>query len=229
MGKEVDITGKKFNMLTAIKRVENYKPTGTYWLCKCDCGKETIVKKYDLIHVKIYSCGCYLRKCARENHVKHDGRYTKLYNIWQSMKQRCENPNAKAYHNYGGRGITVCPEWKGEHGFESFSKWAYDTGYDENAERGEYTLDRKDNDKGYSPDNCRWATTEEQNNNRRGVYRITLNGETHSITEWSKITGIERKTIKDRLLKQKLTAEEILTPVNRRRIPGLLKYKKEDR
>lgn len=225
MGREIDITGQKFNMLTAIRRVENYRPTGNYWLCRCDCGNECVVKKYDLIHLRQVSCNCYQKKIARENHVKHDGRYTKLYPIWSSMKQRCQNQNSKAYYNYGARGITVCPEWEK---FENFEKWARTTGYNEDADNGEYTLDRIDNNKGYSPENCRWATRKEQNNNRRGVYQITLNGETHSIAEWSRITGICAETIKGRLFKQNLSVEEALTPGNRRHASEIVKYRKKN-
>lgn len=226
MGKEVDITGQKFNMLTAIRRVENYRPTGVYWLCKCDCGNECVVKKYDLIHLRQISCNCYQKKSAREKHIVHGGRNTKLYPIWVSMRQRCENPKNKAYHNYGARGISVCPEWLGEHGFENFEKWANSTGYDENRDRREQTLDRIDNGKGYSPDNCRWANMEEQNNNRRGVRKLTLNGETHTIAEWSRITGISWTVIAHRIDKMNLSVKEALTPGNRKPVHGLANRKR---
>ena len=81
------------------------------------------------------------------------------------MKQRCLNPKSKAYVHYGGRGITVCDEWKDS--YDAFYKWAVANGYDENASRGQCTIDRIDNDKGYSPDNCRWTTMLVQNNNQR--------------------------------------------------------------
>lgn len=211
MGKEIDITGQKFNMLTAIRRVPNYKPTGVYWLCRCDCGNECVVKKYDLIHLRQISCNCFQKKSAREKHTIHGGINTKLYPIWVSMKQRCKNPNHCAYHNYGGRGITVCEEWLGKNGFENFRQWSEKSGYREGL-----SIDRIDNDKGYSPDNCRWATYKEQANNRRGVHKITFNGETHSPAEWSRIVGISETTIKNRLFKDHNTVEEALTTGDRR-------------
>lgn len=207
--KEIDITGHKFGMLTAIERVSKYKPQGNYWLCKCDCGNMSVVRKYDLVHLKNKSCGCYIKKRAKELHTTHNKTNTILYPIWSSMKQRCFNSNSKAYCNYGGRGITICDEWLGENGFSNFENWAYQNGY----EKG-LSIDRIDNNGNYEPNNCRWSTREEQQNNRRGVHKFSYNGETHSPAEWSRITGISDTTIKNRVLKQGMSVEQALTKPN---------------
>lgn len=111
-----------------------------------------------------------------------------LYWAWKSMKQRTQNPNCKAYKNYGGRGIKTCDEWQS---FEPFCNWALSNGYKVGLD-----LDRKNNDKGYSPDNCRWVTRQENVNNRRVTILLTVNGETHSCDQWEKKSGIPRGTLK---------------------------------
>ena len=120
---------------------------------------------------------------------------TRLYHIWSGMKQRCGNPNAEGYENYGGRGITVCPEWL--HNFQVFEDWAYSHGY-----REYLTIDRIDNGRGYSPDNCRWATRLEQAHNRRscvGNPRLyEINGIFKTSSEWAAIAGISRKRFNKR-------------------------------
>lgn len=217
---EKDITGLKFNHLTAIRRVYGYtKRNDNYWEFECDCepGKKTIAKKYDVLHNNIVSCGCYMRKRIKERPIKHGGKYSRLYRIWISMKQRCNNPNNPAYKNYGERGIKVCCEWEGENGFSNFRQWALSNGYDENANQWDCTIDRKDNNLGYSPQNCRWVNMECQCNNRRNVKPITAFGETHSVGQWSKILGIGKTVINDRLYRQNLKPEDALTKCDRRR------------
>ena len=141
---------------------------------------------------------------------------SRLYNVWKNMKVRCNNPHYKEYKYYGGRGITVCEEWND---FNEFQKWAYSNGYDEKAKRGECTLDRISTDKGYSPSNCRWVNMKVQCSNRRmwGAYfhsreMITweFSGESHTVREWSEITGIDRNTLRTRWYKG-WSVERILT------------------
>lgn len=117
---------------------------------------------------------------------------TRLHRVWDNMKTRCYNPANKYYHRYGGRGITVCDEWR--ESFTAFKKWALSNGYANNL-----TLDRIDNNKGYFPDNCRWATQSQQMNNTSTTRFITIDGETKSLNEWSKISGVNPATIRKRI------------------------------
>ena len=126
------------------------------------------------------------------------------------MKKRCYSENEIGYENYGGRGITVCDEWKNN--FEAFYNWAIENGYKDGL-----TLDRKDNDGQYCPENCKWSTVKEQANNRRSNHLLTLNGETHNLMEWSEITGIPYHTLKKRINGSKWSTEKALTtPVKKR-------------
>lgn len=123
---------------------------------------------------------------------KHGMRYTRIYNIWRSMRQRCNNPKCVNYHNYGGRGIRVCDEWNNS--FLDFYDWAMSHGYTDFL-----TLDRKDTTGDYCPENCRWASQKTQQNNKSSNRIIEFNGVAHTLAEWSDITGIGIATIWDRL------------------------------
>lgn len=133
---------------------------------------------------------------------KHGMSKTSLHRIWRLMKCRCSNPRHEKYKDYGGRGITVCPEWKNS--FIAFRDWALANGYQEGL-----SIDRKDNSGNYEPSNCRWTTVKVQANNRRSNHLFTLNGETHTIKEWSELTGIHKNTIRMRIEKG-LTGDQVL-------------------
>jgi len=135
---------------------------------------------------------------------KHGGYGTRLYRIWYNMKARCYNPNCNNYPRYGERGIDVCCTWRDD--FSAFREWAIENGYSEGL-----TLDRIDNDKGYSPENCRWATQKEQNRNRRDNRLVALNGEPKPIAEWAEIYGIKKATLHKRVVILGWTLEKSLS------------------
>lgn len=201
-----DLTGQKFGRLTVMERSGKNKFNYATWRCKCECGKEIVVPGNALRNGNTKSCGCLNLENAINRIVgfntTHGKTNTRLFRVWSSMKTRCENPKATNYSDYGERGISVCDEWKDD--FESFYNWAMSQGYDPDAKRGEYTVDRIDNEKGYSPDNCRLASYKEQANNRRSNRRLSYNGITMSMAEWA------RKYGRDRTLFEALTDEEAI-------------------
>lgn len=135
---------------------------------------------------------------------KHGQRYTRLYEIWKSMRQRCSNPNNNRYHIYGEKGIVVCKAWNR---FENFFRWAMKNGY-----KDDLTIDRIDNCKNYEPSNCRWVTQKTQQNNRSNNRYIVYKGNSHTLGEWSDITGIKLATIWARL-NSGWSAERALTTI----------------
>lgn len=195
MGKLIDLTGQRFGKLTVISPAPSKKKR-TMWLCLCDCGTKKIIGADKLVRGMTLSCGCY----RLQNRTKHGQSRTRLYKIWEGMKQRCNNPHVERYSHYGGRGIKVCKEWADS--FEAFYAWAMAHGYADNLQ-----IDRIDNDGNYTPENCRWATRVENQSNTRQNVIIELNGERHTIAEWARITGISRSTINRRITAGKSPAE----------------------
>lgn len=186
----------RFGKLTVAGRGEDRVSSSgrrrVMWDCVCDCGNVVTVNPDNLHSGRQRSCGCLQREEAGARLRTHGESKTKLYGIWSSMKARCYNKNTVAYKDYGGRGIEMCDEWK--HDYDAFRKWALENGY-----RDDASIDRVDNDLGYSPENCEWVTGVAQANNRRSNRVYTVDGETHNLTEWAHIKGINPKTLFNRV------------------------------
>ena len=178
-----DLTGQKFGNFTVIKYADNSK-----WLCRCNCGSLRIVRGYALINGLSKSCGC----SKKGIHTKHGKCDSRLYTIFTAIKQRCYNKNHQQYYNYGGRGIKMCGEWLSD--FMVFYNWSIKHGYQE-----DLTIDRIDNNKGYSPSNCRWVDRKIQTLNRRCARNITYDGKTKPLIEWCKIFNINYNKVYMRL------------------------------
>lgn len=185
MNKEKDITGNKYNHLTAIERHGATKDNHPVWLFKCDCGRFHVARKSAVTRGAIRSCGKCVTRCGKA--IGHGMSYEKIYWVWHGMRQRCQKECVSHRSRYYDRGITVCEEWNS---FPAFWEWAKNNGYKEGL-----TIDRIDNNKGYCPENCRWTTTYVQARNKRNNINITYNGETHCLKDWADIVNINSKTL----------------------------------
>ena len=203
-----DLTGQKFGRLTAVSRYGFDEFGRQLWTCECECGNTIVAHAYSLKQGHTKSCGCLKKEKATANlpsnqvgercpSYKHGGEGTRLYNIWKGMKRRCYNEHDSSYENYGGRGITVCDEWRND--FIPFRDWALSNGYSD-----DLSIDRIDNDQGYGPDNCRWADRITQRANQRphkpGHYSVRVKcletGEIFdSLKSASEKTGAPRSSI----------------------------------
>lgn len=200
----------RFGYLTVLDRVKDIEKNDgyAYWKCKCDCGKITIVPSNHLKSGHTRSCGCLQREKVKESATTHGLSKEKLHNIWMSMISRCENISNSSYRNYGARGVTVCQEWKSD--FMTFYTWAIINGYREGL-----SIERKDVNGNYEPDNCTWATYKEQQNNKRNNHFITFNGRTQTMTQWAEEIGISCGTLSNRINVAKWSVERALTePIN---------------
>lgn len=180
------MTGMRFGRLVVIGldhiHITPSGQTKRFWLCQCDCGNQKAVASQQLTGGGTQSCGCYRREYMSEHKSTHRLTNTRIYHIHQTMIARCEVPTSYRYKYYGAKGVTVCDEW---HTFENFYTWATNNGYEETL-----TLDRIDVNKGYCPENCRWVSWTVQQNNKSNNHYIEYNGETHTVTEWERITGL---------------------------------------
>ena len=152
---------------------------------------------------------------------KHGFSHTPLYAVYIQMVARCHNPKHNYYFNYGARGITVCDEWRNDR--LKFIKWSYENGYKEGL-----SIDRIDNSKGYSPTNCRWTDRRTQQNNTRKNRFIEVNGERHTLSEWSRIKGISKHTIEHRLNLGWLPEDSVLLPISNERYKSRTNTKGEN-
>lgn len=192
MGKFRDLTGQTFGRLKVIERAAPDGTKRTMWKCSCKCGNTVVVRSPDLLREKTTSCGCFRKEQLVARSTKHGMCETRLYREYLSMKDRCYREKCKDYPDYGGRGITICEEWR--ESFEAFRDWALANGY-----RDDLTIERKDVNGNYCPDNCKWATAIEQARNKRNNHILEFQGEQHTLTEWAQIIGIKRGTLARRI------------------------------
>lgn len=200
--------GQKVGHLTLLQ--SEVRKEVRHWHCRCDCGRLTTKRASCIRRSPLPSCGCktpgLISKAARK-HGMTVGRRTPEYSSWVHMNRRCNSPSNTCYKNYGRRGITICERW------QSFENFLADMG---NAPSPKHTLDRINVNGNYEPSNCRWATKLEQDNNKRGNVRLTLNGRTMTIAQWNRELGMSTATVQTRL-KRGWTVEEALTiPVQAR-------------
>lgn len=188
----IDLTWKRFGRLIVCSYAGKRINGNTKWLCRCDCGNTVIALSTGLRNGSTKSCGCLQRKLAKEQNTTHGKSKTRLYSIWSTMKKRMTNPNCKAFARYGGRGLVLCSEWK--ESFESFFVWATNNGYNDNL-----SIDRINNNDGYSPVNCRWATRSEQMHNVTFNRWITFNGKTKILADWAKELGLTKAGLWSRI------------------------------
>lgn len=197
--KTKDLSGIRFGRLTA-NRQNGHRGKSILWECCCDCGAIKNVSVKALTSGGTLSCGC----LQRENRVSHGMTKTSVYRVWNAMVRRCTSPADPSFHRYGGRGITVCDQWRMPGGFSTFF-----------ADMGEcpsgHSLERIDNNAGYSPNNCKWETPANQAKNRVTTRLLTLNGETKPLKDWARSLGISDTSLRLRLDKRGWSLERALT------------------
>lgn len=206
-----DYVGLEFTYLKVISEGKAHVTKGGHKhrtvFCVCRCGKEKEIQFSSIKNGQIKSCGCYSAEKASERmktvQKTHGLTSTSEYNTWCSMKKRCGQKNHKQYKHYGGRGIFVCDRW-----INSFENFIEDMGFKPSKE---YSLDRKNNELGYSKENCRWATKKEQCRNQRTNVLITYNGETKCVSEWAEKLGVSRERLNHRVFVARWDLEKAMT------------------
>jgi len=196
-----DLTNKKFGRLTVLEIQRT--PKGVRWACKCDCGNFTSVISNKLKHGKTKSCGCLRGETIGNMRRTHSAGGTPTYLVWKGLRNRCNNPNEVGYKNYGGRGITYCERW------EKYENFVQDMG---NKPDG-MSIDRIDVNGNYCKENCRWATREQQNNNKRCSINLTYQNQTLTLAQWAVILDIKYSTLYHRI--KKLPADKAFVYVNK--------------
>jgi len=210
MGRE--LIGERFGRLLVIQKTQDNvnrpgeKRIAEKWLCRCDCGTEREVFTVALLRKKepTLSCGCYTRDRITKQNITHGETYTRLFRTWSGMKTRCYNPMSDHWSDYGARGIKICDEWLNN--FIVFRDWAMKNGYNDNL-----TIDRKDVDGDYTPENCRFANAKSQANNRRSNQFLDIDGVKLTYTEWAQRLGAKDRDIINRRLKKGWTEKEAVT------------------
>ena len=187
--KHQDKIGKKFNRLTVLSL--EYRDEHYFAFCRCDCGTEKEVRFERVLINRIKSCGCLKRELNKAQFLTHNLSNTSEHRSWMSMRQRCLNPNEPRYKSYGGRGIKICDRW-----IESFENFLEDLGFKPTLK---HTLERKDVNGDYTPENCCWATNKEQSRNRQDTIYFEISGEKKSLIEWCEIYNVSYDRVRSRV------------------------------
>ncbi len=212
MGRSTHVNiGYTYGRLLVIEFAGRNKYKNLLYKCRCSCGTVKDVLSSVLLCSTEPSCGCRKREVLLARNLIHGRAKIPEYTCWLSIKNRCCNKDSNDYHYYGGRGITMCARWL------VFSNFYEDMG-DKPSRR--HTIERINNNKGYCPSNCVWATRKVQSRNKRNVPLYEYNGQKKSVAEWSEITGIHPETIRNRIKRKGWTMEDVLTkPI--RKIKGV--------
>ena len=199
----IDLTRQTFGRWTVLYRTTNGANGQTRWYCRCSCGNVGIVAMGNLRNGMSRSCGCLAKEITSRIKKIHGMRHSPEWRIWSHMLERCRNPNCEKYYCYGGRGIKVCSRWL------EFVNFYADIGPRPSTK---HTLERIDNNGDYCPDNCRWATWDEQRRNKRTNHLLTYNGETQPVVEWAKHAVVKYKTFKQRIADKWPIERALFTP-----------------
>lgn len=187
-----NMVGMEFNGCKVVSREGSDKWGQALWKCVCRCGKYFVSTGGNIRSGNTKSCGCYSIKRTKESNTTHGDSGTRLHNIWYGIIRRCTRPSNSMFDYYGGRGITVCNQWLNS--YEEFKEWSISNGYAD-----DLTIDRIDNDGGYTPNNCRWVTYKEQGLNKRNSRMVEFNGKVMNLSTVSEISGIAESTIRNRI------------------------------
>ena len=198
-----DMVGEEYGRLTVLS-FDGVRKGHYYWKCVCECGNEVVVDGGMLRSGNTKSCGCYQRERTSSANKTHGDTGERLFGIWMGMKDRCYNANCPGYRYYGGKGVTVFDGWR--YDYPAFKSWSYANGYADSL-----TIDRIDVNGSYCPDNCRWITLKEQQNNKTVNHLVIYHGKSRTVSEWSDIVGIDYKTLYQRLFKYHWDVESAFT------------------
>ena len=213
MSRLIDLISKKFGRLTVVGRAASDSNGKTKWLCRCDCGVVISVYAGNIRRPNTQSCGCLRRETTAKSKTRHGnarkGLQTAEYRSWASLIGRCTNGRNHVFASYGGRGITVCDRWR-----DDFEVFLSDMGPKPGPE---YSIDRIDNNRGYEPGNCRWATAKEQARNRRNRRVVEFQGVGRSILEWTRILGLSLSCLRHRFDRGWSTDQAFTIPYRGRR------------
>lgn len=200
--KPVDLSGQRFGRIVVCDIAERGSAgVAVKWRCICDCGGVSVVASNNLKKGHAQSCGCFAREASAIRNTTHDRSRSPVYKSWRAMINRCTNPKADSFPQYGGRGIAVCERWL------MFENFLADMGDRPDA----CSIDRVDVNGGYAPENCRWAVSDVQSNNRRNTLHLTHNGVTKPLQHWAREMGIAPRTLRSRIFVQGWSVDSAIT------------------